>query len=164
MPIPKYYHLIVAEVEGFQDPIAGAFLTHQLYFEVMPGNNLTTLLQQTPELVTEDLYGHIHRQIAGYVYSLSQIIPPSGKGGSLGFDHTGQGFDVQKDCMTGEGPFPTDDEFWAAHARRRLAQVRDGSENTDSTDDQSFLTLLCYNAPKRRQALREDGRTEQSEA
>ena len=59
----------------------------------------------------EDLLEDIHDQMADYAYSLSRITSPSGKGGSLGPNDTGQGFEVQEEGKAREELFQADDGF-----------------------------------------------------
>ena len=154
IPPPIYYRLHVERYEHFRDITTTPYSPHKLFMEVVPGENLGDLLARDPHPVTEALFCDILEQMASYAHSLAQISSPSGEGGSLRFDATGEGFEVQEDAILGEGPFQTEDEYWEAWTRKRLDTVKAESEDTASMEDKRFLTLLCFNIIKR---LRRDG-------
>ena len=101
IPSPIYYRLHVEQSEGFRDITTISYSPHKLFMEVIPGENVGDLLARDPHLMTEALFCDILKQMASYAHSLAQISSPSGEGGSLGFDATGQGFEVQEDGILG---------------------------------------------------------------
>ena len=67
------------------------------------------------------------------------------RGGSLGFGHSTQEYEIQEDGLTGLGPFKKESDHWDARARYRQTRTHIELQCTPPIDTTKSLTLTCHN-------------------